>query len=80
MAQTKEECLVFLNRARDALDELSLLNDQEKQLNCEERQLEQSLNTEKKLMNDSIQQTLKKRREEINSSYDKELDLSLIHI
>ncbi len=76
MAQTKEECLVFLNRARDALDELSLLNDQEKQLNCEERQLEQSLNTEKKLMNDSIQQTLKKRREEINSSYDKELDKS----
>ncbi len=29
MAQTREECLIFLNKARDALDELSLLDDQE---------------------------------------------------
>ncbi len=74
MAQTREECLIFLNKARDALDELSLLDDQEKQLNQEEKQLSQSLSAEKKLIADTIQQTIKKRREEINTTYDKEID------
>ena len=40
MAQTIEECLAFLNGARDALDELSLLAEQEERLSQEEERLE----------------------------------------
>ena len=39
MVQTKEECLAFLGEARDALDELSLLEEQEKGLSQEETRL-----------------------------------------
>lgn len=73
MAQTREECLVFLNQARDALDELLLLEEQEKQLSQEEAQLEESLETEKRLVADTIQKTVKKRREEIRTTYEKEM-------
>ena len=52
MAQTIEECLAFLNGARDALDELSLLAEQEERLSQEEERLEKSLETERKLMAD----------------------------
>lgn len=74
MAQTMEECLVFLNGARDALDELSLLVDQEARLSQEEEQLEQSLETEKKLMAETVTQTVKRRRDEISSTYEKEMN------
>ena len=47
MVQTKEECLAFLGEARDALDELSLLEEQEKGLSQEETRLENELETEK---------------------------------
>lgn len=73
MAQTKEECLAFLSEARDALDELSLLEEQEKGLSQEEARLEEELATEKKLMADRIQKTVKKRREEIRATYEKEM-------
>lgn len=73
MAQTTEECLAFLSEARDALDELSLLQDQEAQLEQEEKKLEKTLSTEKKLVSDTIQQTIKSRRAEIDSSYEAEL-------
>lgn len=73
MAQTTEECLAFLSEARDALDELSLLKDQEAQLGQEEKKLEKTLSTEKKLVSDTIQQTVKSRRAEIDSSYETEL-------
>ena len=46
MAQTIEECLAFLNGARDALDELSLLAEQEERLSQEEERLEKSLERE----------------------------------
>lgn len=73
MAQTAEECLAFLREARDALDELSLLTDREGQLKQEEGKLERDLELEKKQMADAIQQTIKKRRGEIHSSYEKEM-------
>ena len=73
MAQTIEECLAFLNGARDALDELSLLAEQEERLSQEEERLEKSLETERKLMADTIQQTVKKRRDEIGTAYEKEI-------
>lgn len=77
MVQTKEECLQFLNGARDTLDELALLEEQEKQLNQTEERLEESLENEKRLMTDTIQKTVKNRREEIRSTYEKEI--SKIH-
>lgn len=73
MAQTIEDCLVFLNEARDTLDELALLEEQEKQLGQEEAHLEESLEAEKKIMTDTIQKTVKKRREEIRLTYEKEM-------
>lgn len=73
MAQTAAECLEFLREARDALDELSLLTDKEKQLGQEERKLEKSLEAERKLVADTIQQTVKTRRGEIDSSFETEI-------
>lgn len=73
MVQTMGECLLFLNEARDALDELSLLEEQEKQLMQEEERLERNLEAEKKLVADTIQQTVKQRRDEISITYEKEM-------
>lgn len=74
MVQTKEECLAFLNEAREALDELSLLIDREAQLKQDELRLEKTLEAERKTVSEEIKQTVKMRRDEINSSYDKEID------
>lgn len=73
MGQTSEECLVFLGKAREALSELSVLEEQERQLELEERQSSRALETEQKAVADTIAQTVKKRREEINATYDKEI-------
>lgn len=73
MEQTKEGCLAFLAQAREALDQLSLLEDQESHLIQEERRLGRQLETEKKAVADNIRQTIKKREDEIGSSYDKEI-------
>lgn len=74
MAQTPEECLEFLSKARDAVEELASVTDREKQLEQDESRLGKQLELEKKQVADSIQTTIKKRREEINTSYDKEID------
>lgn len=73
MAQTTEECLAFLEKAREAVDELSVSVDREKQLEQDECRLGRELEAEQKLIADTIQQTIKKRREEIHSSYDTEI-------
>lgn len=74
MVQTAEECLEFLQNAREAVEELSVVADREKQLGQDENRLGKSLDAEKKLIADTIQQTIKKRREEINTSYDSEIN------
>lgn len=73
MVQTAEECLDFLGKAREAVDELSVVADREKQLELDEIRLERLLEAEKKLVADTIQTTVKKRREELSSSYDAEI-------
>lgn len=73
MVQTMGECLIFLNEARDALDELSLLEEQERQLVQEEERLERNLEAERRLVTDTIQQTVRQRREEISATYEKEM-------
>lgn len=73
MMQTKEECLEFLAEARRALDDLTMMSDQEKQLEQEEQRLEKVLETERRAVADNIRMTVKKRSEEISASYDKEI-------
>lgn len=73
MVQTKDDCLAFLAEARNALDELSVMSDREKQLRADEDRLERTLETEKKAVADNIRLTVKKRAEEIGASYDKEI-------
>ncbi len=73
MVQTKDDCLNFLSEAREALDKLSLLEDQEGHLVQETKKLERQLEAEQKALADNIRQTVKKRSDEISSSYDKEI-------
>lgn len=73
MGQTVQECLEFLEAAREAVAELSVCIDSEHQLEQDEVRLERALETEKKLVADTIQSTIKKRREEIGTSYDAEI-------
>ena len=63
----------FLTEAREKLEELELLKDREKQLKADEARLEKVLEGEKKTVNDNISATVKKRREDINASYDREI-------
>ncbi len=74
MAQTKEQCLEFLEKAREAVSELSVAEDGERQMERDEQQLVQSLEAERKRMTDAVQATLKKRRQEIVASYDSEMN------
>lgn len=73
MAQTITDYVNFLAEARQAVEELSLLNDREEQLIQDERRLERELEAHKKSTGDGVQQTVRKRLEEINSSYDTEI-------
>lgn len=74
MVKTSEECLDFLEKAREALDDLSVVQDREGQLELDEKRLGKALDTEKKVIADTISQTIKKRRDEINTTYDKEIN------
>ena len=74
MAQTIEECLDYLAAARESVEELSLAADREDQLKQDESRLKKALDTEKKQMADAVGSTVKKRRDDINSSYDAEIN------
>ena len=73
MAQTIQECLDYLAAARESVEELSLAADREEQLKQDENRLKKAMDTEKKQMSDAVGTTVKKRREELNSSYDTEI-------
>lgn len=73
MAQTITDFKSFLEDARDALLEQKDFSQKEEQLHQEVLKLEKTLAAEKKEVNDSINSTVKKRREEIQESYDKEI-------
>ncbi|MCD8084071.1 MAG: hypothetical protein LUE86_11325 [Clostridiales bacterium] len=70
---TMEECLDFLGKAREALDDLSVAEERLAQQEQDEKRLSKSLEAEKKTVTDLSAQTVKKRREEINASYDAEI-------
>ncbi len=73
MVKTSQECLDFLGKAREALDDLSVVQDREEQLVQDEKRMGKALETEKKVVSETISQTVKKRRDEINTTYDKEI-------
>lgn len=73
MAQTAEECIEFLEKAREAVDDLAVSQDREHLLQQDENKLGRLLETETKLVTDTIQSTIKKRREELCTSYDTEI-------
>lgn len=74
MAQTIQECLDYLAAARESVDELSLAADRETQLKQDESRLKKELDAEKKHMTDAVGSTVKKRREDLTSSYDTEIN------
>ena len=74
MAQTIQECLDYLAAARESVEEMSLAEDREEQLKQDESRLKKALDTEKKQMTDAVGSTVKKRRDDINSSYDAEIN------
>lgn len=63
----------FLREAKSAVMEVAELEKQEERLSKQLKQNQKSLETEKRMLEDNISQTTKKRLGEITSSYDKEL-------
>lgn len=63
----------FLREAKSAVVELTELEHQEERLAKQLKQDQKALDTEKKMQEDKISQTTKKRLGEITASYDKEL-------
>lgn len=74
MDQPITDYIAFLKEARELMIDLSGLKERQEQLSQEERQLEKNLDTKKKEVATLIQQTIKKRNQEIVDSYDQELN------
>ena len=74
MPQTGEQCLAFLEKAREAVSELSVAEDSERQMEQDCQRLEREIEAEQKQMADAVQATVKKRRQEISASYDAEIN------
>lgn len=73
MAQTITDFNTFLEDAKGAVSELAEFSRKEEELRQQEKCLEKSLEAEQKAVADAISLTVRKRREEISSSYDKEI-------
>ena len=73
MGQAITDYVKFLADARDAVYRLNCDQNTAGQLADEEEKKERELETAGKAVSDSVNQTVKKRLDEINSSYDKEI-------
>lgn len=73
MAQPITDQVAFLGEAKQAAEDLIRVKKDFDQLELETKQLKRQLDGEKKAVEDSIALTVKKRREEVNSSYDKQI-------
>ncbi len=74
MAQTITDFQSFLEDAKQAVSELSEFSREEERLRQEEERLLRALEAEKKAVSDAVNATVRKRREEIEGSYDEEID------
>lgn len=73
MPQGITDYQAFLQEARQAVINLQQDKDAYEQLRKEEKRLERALESERKAVEDSVRLTVKKRQDEINGSYDKQL-------
>ena len=73
MAQAITDFKGFLSDAKQIALELADLEREEQQAKEEEERLLKALESEKKAVADNINLTVKRRREEINKSYDSEI-------
>ena len=73
MGQAITDYVKFLADARDAVYRLNCDQNTAGQLADEEEMKERELETAKKAVSDSVNQTIKRRLDEINSSYDQEI-------
>lgn len=73
MVQPITDQRAFLMEAKKALEELSDLRDRNEQLRLEMKKKEKELEAERKAVTDAISLTVKKRLDEISSSYDQEI-------
>lgn len=73
MEQPITDYVVFLDEARQAVTEMNRMREQEEIMKQRVKDAQKELEAEEKNVADTINQTVKKRMEEINSSYDKEL-------
>lgn len=54
MPQTGEQCLAFLEKAREAVSELSVAEDSERQMEQDCQRLEREIEAEQKQMADAV--------------------------
>ena len=73
MGQAITDYVKFLADARDAVYRLNCDQNTAGQLADEEEMKERELETARKAVSDSVNQTIKRRLDEINSSYDQEI-------
>lgn len=73
MVQSITDYKAFLLEAKRAVEELQRTESSLEQCSADEKKLERGIEAEKKAAADSIALTVKKRREEVNGSYDKEI-------
>ncbi len=73
MAQPITDYAAFFAGAKQAVEELEQLKQQERQLEETEKQLEKTLKTKQQTIADTISQTVKQRADEISRSYDVEI-------
>lgn len=74
MTQMITDFNAFLNGAKKAVRDLNDLKQREEQLRQQEIRLEKDVEAEEKAVQDAISLTVKKRREEVNGSYDAEMN------
>lgn len=73
MARVVSDSAALLIEAKEAIIELARMKEYRDQLKLDQKRFEKALASEKKAVSDSISVTVKKRIEEINDSYDKEI-------
>ncbi len=73
MTQPITDHAAFLGEARQSVEDLNQLKKDFSQTELEAKQLRRQLEAEKKAVEDLISITVKKRRDEINASYDKQI-------
>ncbi len=73
MTQPIMDHAAFLGEAKQAVEDLNRMKKDSSQLELEAKQIKRQLDAEQKAVDDSISITVKKRREEINASYDKQI-------